>query len=186
MRTAVLLLGCALLAAAAALSFFQLMAERRLRERVPIITSELTGLLTERTAGFSGIQSDLRMPSAELEGESVCGLLEYGDTALPIFADFDSRNTARRPAVYSGSAYDGSLILGGNEDNFGFLQMLAGGENITFIDLLGRSFIYRVDSIRHAEKLSDGLAAESADLTLFVRINGNYLIARCTEGTSGT
>ncbi len=186
LRTAALLLGSALLLAAAALLTFQLAAEHRVQGRLPTITADLTALLTDRTTGFSGIQSDARMPSAELEGENVCGLLEYGGAAMPVFAEFDSRNAARRPAVFSGSAYDGSLVLGGNAESFGFLQTLAGGESVTFTDLLGRSFAYRVDSIRHAEKLSDGLAAGSAELTLFVRISGSYLIARCTEGSSGT
>jgi sortase A len=186
LRAAALLLGSALLLAAAALLSFQLAAEHRVQGRLPTITEELTALLTDRTAGFSGIQSDSKMPSVELENESVCGLLECGNTILPVFAEFDRQNAARRPAVYSGSAYDGSLVLGGNAESLGFLQTLAGGESVTFTDLLGRSFAYRVDSIRHAEKLFDGLAAESAELTLFVRMNGAYLIVRCTEGASGT
>ena len=184
MRTAALLLGCALLLAAAVLLVFQLAAEHRVRERIQVISDELSTLLADRTVGFSGIQSDPRMAAAELEGERVCGLLEYGNDTMPVFAEFDRINAAKRPAVYSGSAYNGSLVLGGNEENFGFLQTLAGGETIKFIDMLGRAFVYQVESIRHAEILSDGLAAESAALTLFVKIDGTYLIARCTEGMS--
>ncbi len=186
LRAAELGLGCALLLTAAVLLIVQLAAEHRVRERIPVISKELSTLLADRTVGFSGIQSDMRMPSTELENERVCGLLEYGNTALPVFAEFDRKNGAKRPAVYSGSAYDGSLVLGGNAESFGFLQTLAGGETVTFIDMLGRSFVYQVESIRHAGNLSDGLAAGSADLTLFVVMDRAYLIARCQEGASGT
>ena len=179
---AALAVGFALLLAAAALFIAQRSAERRVYDRIPAITDALTALLPERTAGFSGIQGDLRMPSAELEGERVCGLLVYGDAALPVFSEFDRKNPVKRPAVYSGSVYDGSLVLGGNAECFSFLQTLAGGETVSFTDLLGRAFLYRVDSIRHADELGQALAADTAVLTLFVRINGGYLIARCTEG----
>lgn len=175
LRRGLMTLGCLLMILAAELLAAQLLAEHRVKEKLPAITRELAALLANPTAGFQ--QSDLRMPTLELEGEQICGLLECDDTALPVFAEFDRQIAARRPAVYSGSVYDGSLVLGGSEKTFGFLQKLEGGEEITFTDLRGRCYAYRVESIRHSRTLAEGL--ESADLTLYVKINGGYLIADC-------
>lgn len=178
-----LLAGCVLILAAGVLGSVRAAGECRVRRALPELTQSLAALIPERTQAVSGMQTEMRLPAIELGGEMLCGLMEVSESGvmLPVFASFDRTNGARRPAVYGGSPDAGTLILGGNADCFAFAQTLQGGETIRFTDLTGRTFSYVVGKIRHAKSLAEGLSAETAELTLFVRLHGSYLMVFCGE-----
>ena len=70
-----------------------------------------------------------------------------------------------------GSVYDGTLIVGGGSEdgNFDFIDQLDAGEELTFTDMTGRVFRYKVRKICHADNAAETLVDSESALTLFVK-----------------
>ena len=120
----------------------------------------------------------------EIDGIDVIGLLELPGRGikLPVSAEWEGSEQSFRPARFMGSVYDGTLIMGGRsaDGNFDFIDQLDAGEELTFTDMTGRVFRYTVHKIRHADNArAETLADSESALTLFVKKNGAFLIARC-------
>lgn len=176
------LLG-ALLIGAAAVFFAVRQAEKKQNAaELPGIVEALEAVLPERMAGIIEQRTDSTMPAVEIGGLDVIGLLELPDRGirLPVAAQWDGSGGGFRPARYTGSVYDGTLIIGGSSDSFDFVPLLDAGEEITFTDMTGSVFRYTVRKISHADNARAETLADAEDmLTLFVKKNGTFLIVRC-------
>ncbi len=158
------------------------MEKKKVETLLPDTVSRIEEILPNKSTGFIEERSDSSMAAISLNGSDFVGLLEIGDynLKLPVFAKW-SRSDAQRPAVYLGSPYDGSLIIGANyEQQFYFADTMETGVEICFTDLYGQVFTYQVDFIKHAAHADTSvLKAEKCDLTIFVKVKGEYLILRC-------
>lgn len=152
------------------------------------VYDRLSEAVPERIGGAVGVYSHPEMPVMALDGQDFCGLLElpgYG-IRLPIGAAWNSLNTLRWPCRYSGSVYDGRLIIGG-ADQPGQLEIckrLDLGDVILVTDLTGMEFRYevvRVDRAKQAD--SQTLTRGDFDLTLYIRnsYGSEYILVRCNQ-----
>ena len=174
-----LLVGCMLFSAAKIA--VSIASKRRADKLLPIIADTLEEIIPARTAGCLEERYDRSLPSISLEGEDFCGLLEVElyDVKLPVYSLW-TKSSAKRPALYMGNPYDGSLIIGVRQEQFDFADSMDIGVTVKFTDLYGREFCYTVDSIKHSSSAdTDILQSGSDQLTLFVKIDGQYLILRC-------
>lgn len=151
---------------------------------IPSLVEKIEAALPERSAGVMEKRADSTMAAVEIDGVDMIGLLELPGRGikLPVAAEWDSSQQGFRPAKFSGSVYDGTLIVGGSSEagNFDFADQLDAGEEVTFTDMTGRIFRYTVRKISHADNARAETLADAEDmLTLFVKKNGTFLIVRC-------
>ncbi len=143
----------------------------------------IEAMLPDRTIGFLEEQSNPALPAICVNGEDFVGILEVEQYSfkLPVLGIWDA-SSAKRPAVYFGNPYDGSLIIGVNyEDQFSFADRMEPGDSIHFTDLYGRVFSYQLDAVKHADQVDFAvLDSDSDDLTIFLKCKDTYLILRCS------
>lgn len=130
--------------------------------------------------------SVMEMPVLEIEGQDFSGIVDipaFG-LMLPIYNTWDSRKVTSFPCRFYGTVYDGSLIVGGSdqEGQFDCFEKIQNGSTVIITDMTGAEFYYtvvRIDRAKSAE--ADILINEDADLTLFVRdaYSLDYIIVRC-------
>lgn len=150
------------------------------------IAQQLEQRLPQRITGYEGIYADPDMPVLGLEGTDYVGLLDlpgYG-VKLPVAAQWDSGKLTASPCRFWGSAYDGTLVIGGSADKgqFEFCSRVDLGDRIRFTDMTGTEFDYQVAWIdRSSDAQSDWLMKEEYDLTLFTRepYDLHYIAVRC-------
>jgi len=178
-----LLIGCSL----ALLVLLQVRTTQAERANAEIVRTMET-ILTDRREGTKDPERETEMPALELQGEDFIALLEipsYG-LKLPVCSTWDKGKVISYPCRFHGSAYDGTLVVGGYDQSgqFDFFGRIYPGAAVTLTDMTGSTFSYEVARVDRsgsapAEILLDG----DADLTLFVRDAQalEYLILRCVE-----
>lgn len=150
------------------------------------VIEKIEAALPERTAGVTEDRKDNSMPLLEIDGKDYIGILELSgrNIKLPVAADWNKAGIGYRPARLTGSIYDGTLIIGGNDnsDSFKFIAELDVGEKIAFIDMNGKVFAFTLDKITHSDNAkTETLEYSEKCLTLFVKKNTIFLIVRCAE-----
>ena len=178
--------GCLLILCSVVLLVFLQVQTKQAENRNAEITETMELILAERTeaavdAGWTG-----DMPALELQGDDFIALLEipaYG-LKLPVCGVWDSSEVLSYPCRFYGSAYNGTLVIGGYDQpgQFDFFDRIQDGEMITLTDMTGRQFQYAVERIeRYNEVPMEVLADKETDLTLFVRDVQylEYIVLRC-------
>lgn len=124
------------------------------------------------------------MPMANIDNHDFIGIIEFESNGrvFPIGAYWDSVRTF--PCRYYGSVYDGSIIIGANNQKgqIDFVKNICAYDKIYFIDTLGNRYIYNVTDIKYSKNINnDVLDKGEHDFTLFVRnIYGfEYVIIFC-------
>ncbi len=178
--------GIVLLAAAAVIFSLRLYARSKNDIDPSEAAERIEKLLPERSAGIAEERENAAMAAIEIDGIDFVGLLELPDRniKLPVAASWGNSAFSFRPARYTGSVYDGTLIIGGEniEDNFDFVGSLDPGEEVVFTDMLGCEFHYTVEKISHSDNAdTETLQSGSSTLTLFVKKDSVYLIVRCSD-----
>lgn len=130
------------------------------------------------------------MAALQIDGINVVGILEapqYGRT-LPVASTWDTGLVSSMPCRFTGSIYDGTLIIGAvdGEGQLSFAAQMEVGDTVLLTDMEGGRYTYQVAAIHHAkhatlEKLQSGNYA----LTVFVKDSktSEYLLIRCQTGT---
>ncbi len=178
-RSLILILSCFVLFSAVKL-VQTIWESKKTRELLPLAVARIEEMLPAKTAGVLEERSNMSMATLPVNGENFVGLLEVAsyNVKLPVFAVW-SQSTAKRPAVYMGNPYDGSLIIGVDlRTQFHFADTVETGTELCFTDLYGQVFTYRLDSVKHADS-TQSLASEADDLTVFTKTDSGYLILRC-------
>lgn len=121
---------------------------------------------------LKGEESDLTLPLKEIDGVDFIGrlLIPSLDKDLPVAADYDEEILANYPVRYRGQTYKDPLVIMAHNyrSHFGGLRNLSLGDQIIFIDALGRKIYYELEII----EVVDGNDLEymvntDYDLTLF-------------------
>ena len=118
------------------------------------------------------LNPEKRMPSVEIDREYYIGVLKIPAISLelPIVSQWSYSGLKIAPCRYSGSAYLGNMVIAGHNyySHFAYLKRLSPGDEVTFTDVDGNVFDYRVSEI---EILSPYAVTEMTsgdwDLTLF-------------------
>lgn len=126
------------------------------------------------------------MPAVQIDGTDYIGILEAPDfqLKLPICSKSNQPDAKGLPYRYSGSIYDGSLILGGEDckGQFEFLKTIDERTYLNITDLDGNRYTYKVYSVERASDCdSKILESHECDLTLFGKstFEMNWIIVRC-------
>ena len=155
-------------------------------EKCRQVVEKMAQLLPERTPGLPGMSPDPGMPVLEIEGTDYVAQLEipaFGIT-LPVADKWDSGRLSYGPARFWGSAYDGTLVIGGGDDprQFGFCDKIEHGAVVTVTDMIGTQFAYTVSDVdRAGGAKTEWLADADCDLTLFCHdlYSMEYIAVRC-------
>lgn len=153
---------------------------KRIYEYVHTIES----LIPEAQAAVIEPRADNKMPSLNVQGNNFIAIMEFplADVALPVGASWDKADAY--PCLYSGSAYDGSLIIGTSNQNgqLEFVKDISVGNTIYLTDMTGSQFTYTVSDIQYSKHADNqALFSETADFTIFVKniYAFEYIIIRC-------
>lgn len=150
------------------------------------IVSRLETVMPKRHAGIKDALTNMTMPAFSVDGKDFIGVLEIpvlGRT-LPVSSRWDTGTLGRYPCRFTGTAYDGSLIIGGSDraGQFRGFDTLNVGATVTVTDMTGAVFTYevkRIDRASHAG--AEVLTRGEYDLVLFVQdaFAMEYIIVRC-------
>ncbi len=149
------------------------------------LSNKLYSLMPEIEPGFPDDRINMGMPSREIGGKNFALIIDvplYG-ASLPVSASWNSgRSTNLYPARYSGSMYDGSLIIGGSDSKgqFDFVRIITGGDKVFLTDMTGLRFSYTVTDIERVKNLSN---LKDADLILFAKnsYSFDYTVVYCNN-----
>lgn len=140
-----------------------------------VLPPKTVGTITERY--YYG------MPMMSVDGRDYVGLLELADYGikLPVYARWDEQTAKSAPCKYYGSVYDGSLVIGGanTESSFSFLTKLDKDDSVSFTDLTGKVFSYKISAIKHLQNAD--FVSNGCELVLFSYLENDskYISVEC-------
>lgn len=183
--------GLLLILAALLLTVYNIWDENRAADSAQDIVTKLKQDIDDDGNDDYLKYPEMEMPVKEIDGHECIGLLEIPSVglSLPVLSEWSLPLLKISPCRYTGSAYTGDLIIAGHNyrRHFGVLKQLGVGDSVTFTDVEGHIFQYKVSDI----EVLDGTAVEemqfgggeSWDLTLFTCTYGGKtrLTVRCVE-----
>ncbi len=179
-----IVIGVALLLTSAVMLTVRFREKQAASVDVAAVISQIENILPERYAGIIEQRTNSDMPALEINGTDYIGFLELPGRSikLPVGSLWGNSDFGYRPARYTGSVYDGSLIIGGRYDdgNFDFADKLNAGDEVTFTDMTGGVFRYTVEKITHADNAkTETLTETNCELLLFVKKENTFLLIQC-------
>lgn len=165
--------GLLMIIAALFLTSYNLWDERRANASAAEVLEQITlpPLDEEATPDYE-LNPLMEMPVKTIDGFSYIGVLDIPalDISLPIMADWSYPKLKIAPNRYLGSVYTDDMIIAGHNyrNHFGSLKVLSYGDKISFTDMDGNIFDYKVVDVQEL-KATDVQLMEDGDwdLTLF-------------------
>ena len=172
--------GAFLLAAALALTAFNLWDGRRAGEAAQAVLAEMPER-TPRPSPEQGealeipdyvLNPDMEMPTVEIDGYEYIGVLSIPSLGLelPVMSGWSYPALRVAPCRYLGSAYSGGFVIMAHNyaRHFGAIGTLAPGEGVSFTDTDGNVFEYAVAETQILQPAAvDEMSSGGWDLTLF-------------------
>lgn len=134
------------------------------------------------------LNPNMEMPVETVDDVDYVGLLQIPalELELPIISQWSYASLKKAPCRYSGSVYNGSLILAGHNytSHFGKLRKLHTGDRVIFTDMDGNVFRFSVAEMEvlQANDL-EGMENSDYPLTLFTCTAGRQsrITIRCQK-----
>jgi sortase A len=178
-----MLMGCLLLCAAAALTAYNVVSEARADTRAEKTVETLKTVIPARTDTETTAK---QMQTITVDGNTYIGYISIPalNIDLPVNSEWSYPLLKKAPCRYKGSVFTDDLIIAGHnyQRHFGGLKLLQTGDEVDFTDADGIVYKYTVSSV---EKLTgkdvQGMEDGDWDLTLFTcTIGGAYRVTvRC-------
>lgn len=185
-KDVLLIIGSALLILSAVFFIISSCAVNRLNIDCEGIVNFIDNIVPFSGAGVKEERYNSEMPSLSFNGQDYVALLSIPrfSVILPIRSCWDKKIVNAVPCRFSGSIYDGTLIIGGidSDSQFGFVSQIDIGDTVKVKDIRGYEFKYTVVNVKHAKNSSaETLIDEQYDLTLFAKERGSgvWLLVRC-------
>lgn len=181
-------LGLVLLAAALALTGYNLWDEHRAEKAAAEILAqvEVQPDPAEKVTPDYLLYPEMEMPTVAVADHRYIGVVSVPalGLTLPVMDQWSEANGKTAPCCWQGSAYAGDLIIAGHNyrSHFGALKNLGPGDRVTFTDVEGHVFSYVVSAVEVLDKIAlEEMAAGDWDLTLFTCTYGGQsrLTIRC-------
>lgn len=206
-------LGLLLMAAALLLTVYNLYERQRAERFASLATEKLESLLPAPVLGENEeegtlspepstnglpdseteipdyiLNPNMEMPVETVDDVDYVGLLQIPalELELPIISQWSYASLKKAPCRYSGSVYNGSLILAGHNytSHFGKLRKLHTGDRVIFTDMDGNVFRFSVAEMEvlQANDL-EGMENSDYPLTLFTCTAGRQsrITIRCQK-----
>jgi len=178
-----LVLGIVLILLAVGAIGYTVIGQNAAAERNERIVSSFFDTVPEISDGFIYERSDYHMPTLQLEGVDVIGIVEVPQLSakLPVCASWDKSKASLIPSRLWGSVYDSSLMIGGadSKGQLDFFEEICVGDTVFFTDVTGDRFEYIVSGIDVTKKVpTNEMAGESCDLLIFSKdsYTGKYTL----------
>ena len=179
--------GIALIMVAVGLVLFSHFGGKMAQTNAKEIVSKMYSLMPNVKNGAPDNRSNVTMPMLEIDGEDFVGIIEVPNFSktLPIYSKWNASKVTKYPCRYMGSMYDGSLIIGGcdNDGQFDFVKEISNGDTVLVTDTTGLRFKYTVTDINRTKDVStENLTSQEADLILFARntYSLDYTVIYCS------
>ena len=128
------------------------------------------------------------MPTVEIDGWDYIGTLSIPSLGLelPVKSEWSYDGLYTSPCRYTGSAYQGGLVILAHNytSHFGTLKYLSPGDDVSFTDVDGNVFSYRVTDVETLDPYAvDEMTSGDWDLTLFTCTLGGQsrVTVRCEQ-----
>ncbi len=181
-----IIIGVLLVAASLVILIFSQIAQKTAFRNAKGTVSVLQDLMPDTRSAAPDDRANTIMPAVEVSNESFVGIIEIPkyNTELPIREIWNKNKVSKYPCRYLGSIYDGSLIIGGsdNEGQFDFIKLIGNDDAVIITDMTGGRYKYRVCDIRRTKDVStEYLTSEDTDLVLFAKnsFSFDYTVIRC-------
>lgn len=184
-RSICLIIGIVLILLSMSLLIFWQSGIKRNAEALSVYVQTLEELIPEVQSAVVEPRVNNAMPSLNVYGNNFIAILELpaNDASLPVGALWSVMDAY--PCLYTGSAYDGSLIVGtsNQKGQFDFVKEISVGNAVYVTDMTGNQFSYKVTDIQYCDHADNQtLSSDSDDLTIFVKniYAFEYIIIRCS------
>lgn len=129
----------------------------------------------EKAAGSA--ENVQEMPAVVIDGNAYIGILEIPsqNLLLPVMADWDYEKLRTAPCRYSGSYYEGNLVIAGHNyaRHFSPIKWMETGSDVYFTTAAGIVYHYTVECIETLQPQAvEAMVSGSWDLTLFTCTTG--------------
>ena len=206
-------LGLLLIAAALFLAAYNIYDERRAEQAAHETVEQLEACLPEESPAETlpeGVETlpaagpgeveipdyvldpNHEMPVRNIGGEDYIGVLEISSLGLtlPVMSEWSYPRLKIAPCRYTGSAYQGNLIIAAHNyrSHFGNLKELCEGDVVCFTDMDGNVFSYEVVLLEILQPTDvDEMESGDWDLTLFTCTVGgkSRVTVRCERTDAG-
>lgn len=185
-------LGLLLIAAALLLTAYNLFDAHRADESVSDLLGKLKNFLSVQDVNENGqngvlkqefddgeieipdyiLNPNMDMPEQNIDGDDYIGVLKIPSISLelPIISRWNDARLRTAPCRYVGSAYTNDMVIAGHnyDSHFGKLKTLNLGDEISFVDMAGNEFVYRVVETEILQPTAiEEMQSGDWDLTLF-------------------
>lgn len=188
-KTAAVLIGIgiALIVSAVLLFVFNKITSYRAANETAKILSSLENTMLE-DIDVPADATDGTMPTRLADGIHIVGVVSVPtlEIEVPVAAEWSYENLRKSACRYSGTAEDGRLIILAHNygRHFGNLKNAVAGDEVQFMDVNGKLYLYSVTAIEILNKNElDKLTASESDLTLFTCTYGGQkrIVVRCMK-----
>ncbi len=97
------------------------------------------------------LNPEMAMPEEEVDGQKYIGVLRIPTLSLelPVISEWSYPSLQIAPCRYAGSAYLNNMVIAAHNyySHFGYLKDLSQGDEVTFTDIDGNVFKYKVVEI---------------------------------------
>lgn len=201
-------LGLLLIAAALLLTVYNLFDAHRADESVSDLLGKLKNFLSVQEINENGqnaaleqefddgeieipdyiLNPNMDMPEQNIDGDDYIGVLKIPSLSLelPIISRWNDARLRTAPCRYVGSAYTDDMVIAGHnyDSHFGRLKTLDIGDEVSFVDMAGNEFVYRVVETEILQPTAiEEMQSGDWDLTLFTcTIGGRTRVSvRCEK-----
>ena len=114
----------------------------------------------------------MAMPEDQIDGQTYIGVLEIQalSLSLPVISAWSYPNLKIAPCRYAGSVYLDNMVIAAHnyQSHFGKLETLSQNDEVSFTDMDGNVFAYKVAEIEALSPYAiEEMTAGDWDLTLF-------------------
>jgi len=196
--TILLIAGLFMIIAAGVLTGIFITEEKAANDNVAAVSTLTQEYISDVQSFYEGYDvpgdyefDDTRgMPVVNINGTDIIGQVRIDSLGLDLSVanSWDTQAAKKTPCRYTGSAYQGDMIICGHnyKSHFGELSTLEAGDDVVFTDMDGNVFDYQVTEIETLSGTAvDEINEGEWDLTLFTCTPGgkNRVVVRCTEVT---
>lgn len=185
-------LGLLLIAAALLLTAYNLFDAHRADESVSDLLGKLKNFLSVQDVNENGqngvleqefddgeieipdyiLNPNMDMPEQNIDGDDYIGVLKIPSLSLelPIISRWNDARLRTAPCRYVGSAYTDDMVIAGHnyDSHFGRLKTLDIDDEVSFVDMAGNEFVYRVVETEILQPTAiEEMQSGDWDLTLF-------------------
>lgn len=188
LSSALIMIGALMVLSSIAFVIITASLEKTARESARSTADKMLSLMPEIKNAQTDDRVDASMASMNIGGTDFCAVIEvprFG-ALLPVHNTWDKVIVRKYPCRFTGSVYDGTLVIGGADSRgqFDFIHSMTEGDAVLITDTEGLCYSYTVSAIELTDDASsETLTQKGADLVLFAQntYGSGYTLVLCNK-----